>query len=179
MITKIESKTTKTGKPYKAVQLRNATGTIRMYVWDNMLVQLHDVNSQDIVHIVGSKGDFGIELSALYKIDPKTVDMADYYDIGNQAVIKKEYTQIMDYRSIENCSSRRPDHAKQQGAHRQRQNQGKHPSCSFFFVVCYCASSINSSIACSTGAVYFSPPKSHCSCCMSNSRISGFWKCFL
>ena len=39
--------------------------------------------------------------------------------------------------------------------------------------------SINSSIAASTGAAYFSPPKSHCSCCMSNSLISGSLKYFL
>ena len=97
MVTKIESRTTKTGKPYKAAQLRNATGTISMYVWDSMLDQLHDVNAQDIVHIVGTKGNYGIELSALHKIDPKTVKMSDYYDMGNQTVIKKEYAQIMDY----------------------------------------------------------------------------------
>ena len=30
-----------------------------------------------------------------------------------------------------------------------------------------------------TGAAYRSPPKSHCSCCISNSRISGSRKCFL
>jgi 3'-5' exoribonuclease len=97
MITKIENKTTKTGKPYKAVQLRNATGIICMNVWDNMFDQLHDINAQDVVHIVGSKDDFGISLYSLHKVDPKTVNMADYYDMGNQTVIKKEYTQIMDY----------------------------------------------------------------------------------
>ena len=97
MVMKIDNKTTKTGKPYKAVQLRNATGMVAMNVWDNMFDQLHDINAQDIVHIVGSKDDFGISLYSLHKVDPKTVNMADYYDMGNQTVIKKEYTQIMDY----------------------------------------------------------------------------------
>ena len=97
MVTKIDNKTTKTGKPYKAVQLRNATGMISMNVWDNMFDQIRDVNAQDIVHIVGSKDDFGISLYSLHKVDPKTVNMADYYDMGNQVVIKKEYKQIMDY----------------------------------------------------------------------------------
>ena len=97
MITKIENKTTKTGKPYKAVQLRNATGIICMNVWDNMFDQLNGVNAQDVVHIIGTKDDFGISLYSLKRVDPKTVNMADYYDMGNQAVIKKEYAQIMDY----------------------------------------------------------------------------------
>ena len=61
MVTKIDNKTTKTGKPYKAVQLRNATGTISMYVWDNMIDQLTGVNAQDVVHIVGTKGNYGID----------------------------------------------------------------------------------------------------------------------
>lgn len=68
-----------------------------MYVWDNMLDKLCNVNAQDIVHIIGSKGDYGIELSALRKIDPKTVKMSDYYDMGDQTVIKREYAQIMDF----------------------------------------------------------------------------------
>ena len=38
---------------------------------------------------------------------------------------------------------------------------------------------INSSIAFSTGTAYSSPPKSHCSCCISNSLISGSLKYFL
>ena len=97
MIVKIDNKTTKTGKPYKAVQLRNATGMISMNVWDNMFDQIRDVNAQDVVHIIGTKDDFGISLYSLHKVDPKTVNMADYYDMGNQVVIKKEYKQIMDF----------------------------------------------------------------------------------
>ncbi len=97
MVVKMENKTTKTGKPYKAVQLRNATGMISMNVWDNMFDQIRDVNAQDVVHIIGTKDDFGISLYSLKIVDPKTVNMADYYDMGNHAVIKKEYGQIMDY----------------------------------------------------------------------------------
>ena len=66
---------------------------------------------------------------------------------------------------------------KDAGSSARRSDEGNHKSPNDCFHPI--GLSINSSIAFSTGTVYCSPPKSHCSCCISNSRISGSLKYFL
>ena len=97
LITKIEKKHTKTGKTYKAVQLRNVSGTIGMNVWDNKFDQLIGVDAEDVVHVIGTKDEYGIKLYKMDRIDPATVTMSDFYDTGDKPTIQREFAQILSY----------------------------------------------------------------------------------
>lgn len=85
MVLKIEKKNTKNGKTYKAVQLRNASGVIGMNVWDNKFEFLLGVGIKDIVHVIGTKDDYGIKLYSMERVDPTSITMSDYYDIAEPA----------------------------------------------------------------------------------------------
>ena len=97
LITKIEKKKTKTAKTYKAVTLRNATGTIGMNVWENKYDQMIGVDAEDVVHVIGTKDEYGIKLYKMERIDPATVTMTDYYDTGDKPTIQHEFNQILAY----------------------------------------------------------------------------------
>lgn len=97
MVVRIEKKNTKTGKTYKAVQLRNASGVIGMNVWDNKFDYLFGVEIEDIVHVIGTKDEFGIKLYSMDRVDPTSITKSDYYDTGDIPTIQHEFNQILAY----------------------------------------------------------------------------------